>query len=209
MSTVESPVRAGAARVVVTPPVGIPLGGYGSRELPSQSVHDDLTATALVFDDGSRRIGIISIDLGSLPHEHVETIRRRAQHEIGIPPDHLLLSFTHTHSGPMIGVELGYNEIIEPYRQNLVNQLVGVLSWAAGDLRPARLGYGRGDVQINVHRRVTQSDLGQETVLEFDPDGAVDREVAVVRVDDENGHPIAAMIRYPCHPVVLSRRSYG
>src|SRR5207245_1718863 len=60
-----------------------------------------------------------------------------------------------------------------------------------------------------VHRRVTQSDLGQETVLEFDPDGAIDREVAVVRVDDENGHPIAALISYPCHPVVLSRRSYG
>jgi len=51
--------------------------------------------------------------------------------------------------------------------------------------------------------------MGKETLLEFDPDGAVDREVGVVRIDDEDHHPIAAIISYACHPVVLSRRSYA
>ena len=38
--------RAGAAEVVITPPVGTFLDGYGSRSSGSTGVHDDLYARA-------------------------------------------------------------------------------------------------------------------------------------------------------------------
>jgi hypothetical protein len=47
--------QAGAAEVVITPPVGVQLEGYGGRDGPSTAVHDDLHAHALVLDDGARR----------------------------------------------------------------------------------------------------------------------------------------------------------
>ena len=46
-------LKAGMAKVVVTPPVGTQLAGYAGRTDPSTGVTDDLYAKALVLDDGN------------------------------------------------------------------------------------------------------------------------------------------------------------
>ncbi len=200
-------IRAGAARVVITPPVGIPMWGFANRALPSQSVHDELTATALVIDDGSTRIGIVALDIIALDGWHVAAIRQRAEAVTGISADHLLLSCSHTHSGPLPWLGRGHEELVRPYCDNLTNQITGALDWAARQLRPARLGFGRGAVQIQVNRRERRPD--GTTVIGVNPHGPVDPEVAVVRIDAEDGSPLAALIGYACHPVILGPRSYA
>ena len=47
-------LKAGFSKVDITPPVGIYLSGYILREGPSQGVHDNLYARALVLDDRKR-----------------------------------------------------------------------------------------------------------------------------------------------------------
>ena len=68
-------LKVGVARVTITPPIGIPMWGFGNRAQPSQSIHDELTATALVLDDGATRLGIVAADVIALEDWHVAEIR--------------------------------------------------------------------------------------------------------------------------------------
>ena len=70
-------LRAGLARSVITPPRGSYLIGYGDRYLGASRVHDDLTATALVLDDGSTRLTIVALDMLCLHEDVVARIRER------------------------------------------------------------------------------------------------------------------------------------
>ena len=88
---------AGVGRAEITPPAGTPLGGYGARKgRPSTGAHDPLFAKALVLDDGTTRVAIVTTDLVGTNAE----MKRRVSERTGIPPERLLLCASHTHSGP-------------------------------------------------------------------------------------------------------------
>ena len=56
-------LQAGAAKVVITPPVGTQMAGYGARHDVSQGIHDDLHAKAIVFDNGETQLALVTMDL--------------------------------------------------------------------------------------------------------------------------------------------------
>src|SRR5437899_5144676 len=85
--------RAGAAEVVVTPPVGVELEGYGNRASGSVAVHDDLYAHALVLDDGRRRAAIVTVDVIWVDAPTVARVRAAAA-ELDIPPERVLIACT-------------------------------------------------------------------------------------------------------------------
>src|SRR3954454_7688831 len=63
---VATELRAGCARVDLTPPLSMraPLGGYGARmNRPAQGVHDRIFAKALVVSDGSRKFALVTADM--------------------------------------------------------------------------------------------------------------------------------------------------
>jgi hypothetical protein len=83
----------------ITPPLGTPLSGlFEYRE--ATTVADDLTARALLLDDGTTRLALIVCDLIRLPDSVVATARERIAAHCGIPGDNVLISATHTHTGP-------------------------------------------------------------------------------------------------------------
>jgi hypothetical protein len=93
-------MRAGVAKVCITPPVGAWQGGYGARDRPSEGVHDDLFVRALVLEseeDGGTRGAIVSVDVVTLTHELAEGARRRAGETTGIPAGNIALCASHTH----------------------------------------------------------------------------------------------------------------
>src|SRR5512146_2860728 len=92
--------QAGAAEVVVTPPVGIQLEGYGGRTAGSIGIHDELYAHALVLDDGTTRVGIVSVDTLGTDRHLVKRIRNEVSERTKISPENLLVLATHTHGGP-------------------------------------------------------------------------------------------------------------
>ena len=93
-------LTAGTAAAVITPPVGTPMEGYSARQDVSQGVHDDLHARALVIDDGSTAVALVSCDLVGVDRRLVALARERASEATGIPPEHMLIAATHTHAGP-------------------------------------------------------------------------------------------------------------
>ncbi len=79
----QAVLKGGCAKVNITPPLGIPLiGSYGK---PSDDILDELYAKALVLNDGSTTIAIVSVDLLYVPLEEVTNpIREIIKEKIGI-----------------------------------------------------------------------------------------------------------------------------
>ncbi|HSQ38824.1 MAG TPA: hypothetical protein VLM78_01585, partial [Anaerolineales bacterium] len=71
----DSSLTAGVARRNISPPKGIFLIGYGDRAKGNLGVHDDLTATALVLDDGTARVAIVALDMLVINEFIVDRVR--------------------------------------------------------------------------------------------------------------------------------------
>ncbi len=195
-------ISAGVAKVNITPPpVGMPLAGYSARKNgvgPSQGVHDELYAKALVLSDEEQKIAIVATDLIGVDLELTNTVREFTEKETGIPKENVLIAASHTHSGPMVSafnkinfpIPEIYEREVENYRYALKRKIVGAIYIANKNLRSAKIGVGKGKIfTIGANRR--------------DPNGPMDPEVGVLRVDDKAGNLIGALVNYTCHPTVM------
>jgi neutral ceramidase len=210
-------LQAGAARVVITPPLGVPLAGYfmaEGRKETAREVHDDLYARALVLHDGKSTLAIVTADLIALGDEELAMVREEVQRKAGIAPADLMLACTHTHSGPVVHPfppsEIVPGQADADYFRLLPRLIASAVAMAAGRLRPARIGAGKGSSSININRREKLPDgsLRGLPYLGRNPDGIHDRELGVLRVDDAlSGKPLAVLLSYACHPVVLGPNS--
>ncbi len=189
---------AGTGCVEITPPVGTPLAGFAARDHGAEGIHDPLYAKALVLDDEEKRICLITNDLIGLPGSLVARIRAHIEEETGLPGSHVMLNCSHTHSGPQIKPE-------EDYAAVLVRQIAGAAAMAVRNLRPAKLGFGRGPVQLGINRREWRNG---EIVLGRNPEGPVAPYVDVVRIDETEGRPLAILFAHACHPVTRAADSY-
>ncbi len=96
-SAAPTPLRAGAATSNITPELGKDIIG-GFQPFPATHVHDELLARCLVLDDGKTKLALVVCDLLGLHRSVSVEARRLIQKDVGIPPEHVLISATHTHS---------------------------------------------------------------------------------------------------------------
>lgn len=196
------PLYAGVCETNITPPLGVWMCGYAFRPSGCVAVHDELHARALVVDNGSKCIAILSIDLLGLDFDLVELARQGIARETGIPSGAIMLAATHTHGGPNVGQLNAMGSRDPAYTDVLVRKLIGVTSQARAGMRRARFAYGRESVQIGVNRR--QFDLGGgPTTIGVNLAGPVQPWVDVVRIDDSTGSPFAVLFSHACHPTTL------
>lgn len=181
-------LKAGAARVIVTPPVGVELSGYAFG--PSVGILDDLEAQALVMESAGGRAVFVTADLIGFCPELIAGVRRRVEASLGIPGHRVLLAASHTHSGPATVFLRHWGAFDEVYLRSLESQLVGLVAMAQNNLEEACVGMGMGHVDhISENRGVAH--------------GLIDPAVPVLRFDSLTGHPIAVFYNYACHPVSL------
>ncbi len=197
--------RAGSGRVSVTPAIGAWLVGFAGRAGGCTAIHDELYATALVLDDGDRPIAILSCDLISIHPDLIHETRMLVHEATGIREDHVMICCTHTHSGPPGYATERSRPIDQAYAAYLPYRLAGAVRLAWDDRAPARLGHDSGEVTIAINRREV---VGQgQTILGENPDGPVDPVVGLLRVDRADGTPLATLLNYVCHPVILGPKS--
>ncbi|HZT31817.1 MAG TPA: neutral/alkaline non-lysosomal ceramidase N-terminal domain-containing protein [Bryobacteraceae bacterium] len=202
----QAPLRAGVARVEITPAALLPMYGYANRKCgPANGVHDPLYAKALVLATGDARLAIVTLDLGSIVSEH---LKDQVAAKLGIPV--LLLSASHTHSGPLFLPYSGGPGEPSPYLAELEGKVFGAVKQAAESLFPARLGVGRGALQLGYNRLLLRDDGRARALfdnLERIPYGPVDPEFSLLSVEDESGATRALLVHYACHAVVLGPTS--
>src|SRR5580692_5419639 len=87
--------RVGAADKDITPPVGIPMWGYGARhDMPSDGTLDPLMAKAIVIAAGDDKVALVGIDIGRGPTEAMmKIIREEIAAKAGI--HHVLITGSH------------------------------------------------------------------------------------------------------------------
>lgn len=194
-------MKAGVAKVNITPPVGTDLAGYGGREKGSRGIADSLYSKSLVLGDGEKSIAIVTNDLIGLDEKSTNKIRKIAEEKTGIKGSNIMISSSHTHSGPTTIFLRGMGRIDADYLSLLERSIAGGISIAFQNIREASLGAGRGKIRINVNRRrrTPEGDLG----LLPNPEGVVDDEVGVIVINDQENSPIATLVNYACHAVVL------
>jgi hypothetical protein len=189
--------RAGFAKVPITPPLGVELCGYGMfLERRATAIHDELFARALLLEgDGGDRALLLTLDLIGLSQESSGTIARQVGEAVGLAAEQVLVSSTHTHSGPATGPINGMGVMDPSYMATVPGHCVEAAIGAL-DLRPARFGSGHGAIRSLGFNRVR-------------PDGPIDRGLHVLRVDKEDGTPWIVLFSHGCHPVTIDRRAPG
>jgi len=206
---------AGAASVDVTPPVGVPLAGYGGaarRSLfpdlldrhpmafwfkPSDGVHDPIMARVLLLQFGAVRLLWISVDLVGVDAGMVRELTARLAAS-GLRYGAIIVSASHTHSGPGTYARSGLFELlaldryVPETRERLLAGIETAARLAEERKRPVRVGAGHGEV-----RGITRSRVNLPT----------DPEVGVLKVVDESGAPVALLWNYAIHGTALGPRN--
>jgi len=195
-------LKVGVSKREITPKRPAWLAGYASRNKPSEGIHDPLFMTAVVFDDGNKRLAMVSTDLCFIPLSVKEQITHKIQAEGSIHPDHLIFASTHTHSGP---VTSGKNVDAE-WLESLGNEILSAINESVSSMVSAKISVGIGKSDVGVNRRERKPD-GQIT-LGHNEDGFIDRQVGVIRICNESGDVIATLINYGCHGTVLGPGNY-
>ena len=206
-----SGLLAGVARANITPPVGIAQMNWGSQtHIAAEGVDPTgMYATALVLAGGSQKFAMVDVD-ALFVSDH-EDIVRRASAATGIPPGHIRLGATHTHAGVAFtsvkgppGADLSvYEKPFRNYQAELADKIVGAIIAAYSQLRPAHIYGGRGAGTININRRYRAAGENPPAVGR-NPEGFVDRELIVFRIDDAAGKPYAVLVNFQCHGTVLA-----
>src|SRR5713101_5826586 len=193
-------LRAGTARVTITPPVGLHLQGY-NRGRPTEGIRDDLYARALVMERGDTRFALVCADIIGLEPDSVARTRALVEQATGIPGDAVCIAASHTHSGPAVA-RVGRTDAADPdYTRTLEKAIAGAVAMAAKGVRPVRVGSGEGRCGFNINRRLPTPN---GIVMRPNPDGVQDRRVQVIRLEGATERPVAVLFRYACHPTCLS-----
>ncbi|MEQ8911639.1 MAG: hypothetical protein RIE03_05055 [Pseudomonadales bacterium] len=187
---------AGAASTTVSPAPGDFIAG-DARNRRFTGVHDPLYARALYLSDGATALALVVVDNIGLTNPDIERMRRRAADLVGdpgLPPQRVIVSSTHTHSGPDVVGLWGEHELSSgrdpAYVDALVDAVAAQVAAAAAARRPVTARVASGDHDLAWVQNVTEP-------------GLLDRRVTVLQFRAEDGATVATLTNFACHPTVL------
>ncbi|MCL6519291.1 MAG: neutral/alkaline non-lysosomal ceramidase N-terminal domain-containing protein [Armatimonadetes bacterium] len=202
-------IKVGTGTKVITPPVGTSLAGY-FHERKSTAVHDDLLAKAVVLDSGTAKAAICVCDLLWIQSYQTAEVRRLVHSEVGIPPENIMVSATHTHTGPETRIHQPLVLPNDKYVQELPRLIADAIIEAHSNMKPATLRLGEEyEDRIAFNRRYRMKDgsvrfnPGKLNPDILGPDGPIDPQVNVLRIDGEDGMPTAILANYALHVDVV------
>lgn len=194
-------LRAGVARRDITPPLGTPLMGYPNPQRVATSIRDGLNLTVIALEQGDTCAAIVGCDLCVPDDETVAQIRTGVAERTGIPPLHVTVSFTQTHSGPNTQTAWGWCERDDKYLATMVPRAIDAAAEAWDARQPVRVGIGTTGSDVGINRRVVYEDHG--VGLGINPWGPYDPTITVIRFITAEEKSLATMVHYGAHPTVF------
>src|ERR1051326_3783310 len=197
----QHPLKAGAAAVEITPQQSMFLAGYPHVRRYSTGVHDPLLSSALYLQAGETRAMLIANDIIYVPKASVARVRQKMAQTLGIAEGNILISATHTHSGPetvdtlATEADSAVPKADVAYVSFMEEGMVEAAVRAAGGAVAAEVGLEVADATgVGTNRR--------------DPAGPKDLTVPVMLVREASSQkPLAGMMVCSMHPTVLHEDS--
>lgn len=206
----EDTLRAGTARIDITPDKPVKMSGYGARTALSEAVHDPLSARVVAFENNGERLVLVSSDLLGYYAGTAEHFRKVILSELELKPGELFLSAIHTHDGPSLTMneEKGHPNNLE-YTKNLEGRLIEVIRKAMKNTGPVHTGAGVGYSPVGVNRRELQFDSSGNSSIRLgrNPYGPTDKEVLVMKLAKPDGAVVASLFDYATHATCLGGRN--
>lgn len=208
--TPQSACRVGVARCDITPPVGIyhRMWGAATHERAA-GVHRPLLASAIVMAPRSNPANlraIITLDHCLLGEVEVQLVKAAIERITDLPPEQVLLTFTHTHGAGLMSLDranLPGGELIEPYLREVARKCAQLIVDCRARLEEANIIYGYGHCSLATNRDFFDQEL-QQFVCGYNPQSVADQTLLVARITESSGQPIATLVNYACHPTTLA-----
>lgn len=205
-------LRIGAAAVNITPPDGTPMAGYYS-ERGAHGMLDPLHAKAIVLEQDGAKAALVALDLVSTVRAHVEQARRLIEQQTGIPGANIMISATHSHTGPVLSapnprtdVFGGKNPLAVDFAARLPRLIADAAKQANEKLTPARASTAAGTQEgLAFCRRFHMTDgtvgwnPGKLNPRVLRPTAPTDDEVPVVYFETPQGRPLATCVSFAMH----------
>ncbi|MEX1041636.1 MAG: hypothetical protein WDZ51_13440 [Pirellulaceae bacterium] len=183
------PLQAGIARVDIT-------------DRQAGKVHDPCYAKALVLQAGNTTAVLVTVDavaigeIGRIRDDFLAKVRREIAKVPRLADAQLIVNASHCHG------------IVRADTDDLVVQAIRE---ASQNLMPVKVGVGSAsESRISENRRLllkdgSQVDMRRAYALPRDEDiasvGPIDPQVGLVRMDREDGRPLAVIYNFACHPI--------
>ena len=214
---------AGAVSIDITPPPGMPMGGYSMLAHRGLGFRTRLKARIVYLNDGKgNAVALVQTDLtaGSLLLHH--EVAAAVAEKTHLKPGDIAITATHSHSAPdnffdndFYNKHMSSGSGLEPQFLDFVVQRVaeGILA-AYENRRPARIATGRKDIYGYNRNRSLSAYVLNENVKDMnwdDPEAvfrAVNPALYMVRVDvrDDQGRykPLAAFSSFSVHATAIT-----
>lgn len=191
----EALLLVGASRTPINPSIGSFIAG-DKQNRRFTSIHDSLYVKAVVVDDGKSALAIVTIDCIGLLYTDVERIRDRVAAISQFPKERVMVSSTHTHSGPDVvgiwGSDYEHTGVDSVYMKSLIE-------FAALQVKKAY------DNRSKAFALTGESTFGEPWVQNI-CDEEIDRSVTIMQFRDLAGNSIASLTNFACHPTFMDAK---
>ena len=216
LSAQSAALRAGAAAVDITPtqfPMNMP-GGFSANM--AEKAHDPFHSRALVLDDGQTTLAMVVVDILGAGPDVLNEAKALAAAKTGMSPDKMLISSTHTHSGPSVNTR---SEAAAAYYKKFVEGIAESIIQAHTALKPATVGAGAHPLPDEVFNRrwylkpgkMPLNPFGRLDTVKMNPGtspdvidrpaGPTDPDITILSVQDAKRKPVALFANYSLHYV--------
>ncbi len=192
-------LKAGMAIADISPEKGEELGGYPHYPRHNTGVHDPLQAAAMYLNNGTEEIALVTLDLLFYSKKHVKEVRERIQKACGIPEKHVMISCSHTHSGPWAAGRLDIESLEagaqqpEEYVKSLNDKIVTAVE-------NAKKGAFEAEFTSGTAHCGAESGVGGNRRA---PGGPHDPLVSVMAVRDKEKKIRGIFVNYTLHPTFI------
>lgn len=196
-------MKSGTARIDMSPVKGEELAGYPHFTRENTGVHDPLFASCLYLNNGRTEIAMITLDILFFSKRHAAAVRERTNELCGIKPENIMISCSHTHSGPWASGRLDIESLEagkqqpKEYIDGLIKKIVSIIVKAKTESFEAAIACG------TAYCGAEQGVGGNRTTK----GGPHDPLVSVISVKDMTDKVRCVFVNYSLHPTFIHEES--
>ncbi len=212
------PIFCGAAMRCVDPPKEDLHLLHGPGETFG-SILDSVSVRAMALACGPEKVLFVSFEnpRSLMPERNLGILEEWT----GIPRNHIFYFCTHNHAAveirsqekmrmPVGGPTQEEMDAYYRYEGFLQESMLSAVDEALASLRPARVGWATGESYINCNRIsdyevVEEGEVKRFTGYGVNSSAPVDRALFVLKAEDAEGKPIAFLVNYAIHNVLMHR----